>query len=77
MNFECKHLKNVCNYISNMEVNVSDGESKKRLIAGAIILFLSLFNASILLLLIGTIVVATGYLKICPAYAIINSRRKS
>ncbi|SMG66730.1 conserved hypothetical protein, membrane or secreted [methanotrophic bacterial endosymbiont of Bathymodiolus sp.] len=40
-----------------------------RIYAGAALLFVSLFVASVPLLLIGLVLVATGYTGFCPVYA--------
>ncbi|MCK5728812.1 MAG: DUF2892 domain-containing protein [Methylococcales bacterium] len=54
------------------EVNVNDKEKQLRLIAGAISILISLFLANILLLLIGLVLVTTGYIRWCPAYSAFN-----
>lgn len=51
------------------EVNVGDKDKKLRLIAGSVLLFASVFTASIILLLLGLMLVSTGYSRFCPAYA--------
>ena len=53
----------------NKEINIGEKETKIRLIAGSILLFVSLFTAKIILLLAGLILVATGYTRVCPAYS--------
>jgi len=62
MSFDYKRL-------TNTEINVGEKEKKIRLIAGAASIFISLFTASIILLLIGVMLVATGYTRVCPAYS--------
>jgi hypothetical protein len=54
------------------ELNIGDKEKKYRLYAGAALLVVSLFTASILLLLIGIILVATGFSGWCPMYSGLN-----
>jgi uncharacterized membrane protein YidH (DUF202 family) len=51
------------------QINVGEKEKKIRLYAGAALLFVSLFMGSIILLLIGLVLVVTGYSRFCPAYA--------
>ncbi|NOR70784.1 MAG: DUF2892 domain-containing protein [Methylomarinum sp.] len=53
----------------NREINVGEKDKKIRLIAGSILLFVSLFTAKIILLLTGLLLVATGYTRVCPAYS--------
>jgi len=55
--------------LTNTEINVGEKEKKIRLIAGSALLFISLFTASIILLLVGLMLVATGYTRVCPAYS--------
>jgi len=51
------------------EINIGTKEKKIRLYAGCVALFVSLFLASVPLLLIGLILVATGYTAWCPVYS--------
>lgn len=51
------------------EHNVGAKEAKIRMIAGAAALLISIFTASIILLLVGLVLVATGYSGWCPAYS--------
>ncbi len=51
------------------EHNVGEKEKKYRLYAGAALLIISIFTAQILLLLVGLVLVATGYSGWCPAYS--------
>ena len=51
------------------EINVGTKEKQVRLYAGAASLFISLFLASVPLLLIGLVLVATGYSAWCPVYS--------
>lgn len=51
------------------EHNVGGKEKKYRLYGGAALLVISLFTAQILLLLVGLVLVATGYSGWCPAYS--------
>lgn len=65
MNFDYKRL-------ASREINIGEKEKKIRLIAGSILLFVSLFTAKIILLLVGLVLIATGYSRVCPAYSAIN-----
>lgn len=51
------------------EHNVGQKEKKQRMAAGAVLLFISVFTAKIALLLIGLVLIATGYSGWCPAYS--------
>jgi Protein of unknown function (DUF2892) len=51
------------------EYNVGDKEKKYRLYGGAALIVLSIFTASIALLVIGMVLVATGFMGFCPVYA--------
>jgi hypothetical protein len=51
------------------EHNVGEKEKKYRLYGGAALIAISIFTASIALLLIGLILVATGFSGFCPVYA--------
>lgn len=62
MSFDFKRL-------TSKEINVGEKEKKIRLYAGAILLFVSLFTASIILLVVGIVLIATGYTRVCPAYS--------
>lgn len=53
-------------------LNVGDREQRIRLLTGTVLVFISIFAASIILLLIGLVLIATGYFGRCPAYAAIN-----
>ena len=54
------------------EHNVGEKEKKYRMYAGAALIAISIFTASIALLLIGMILVATGFSGFCPIHAGIN-----
>ncbi len=54
------------------EHNVGEKEKKYRLYGGAALLVISIFTAQILLLLVGLIMVATGYSGWCPVYSGLN-----
>jgi hypothetical protein len=54
------------------EHNVGDKEKKYRLYGGAALIAISIFTASITLLLLGIVLVATGFFGFCPAYAGLN-----
>ncbi len=58
--------------VTKFEVNVGIKEMKIRLIVGSALLAFSLFNASIILLLAGVVLVATGYTRVCPAYSVME-----
>lgn len=51
------------------EHNVSEQEKKIRLGVGAAMILVSLFLAKILLLLVGLMLITTGYIGWCPAYS--------
>lgn len=51
------------------EHNVGIQEKKYRLYAGVAAFLVSVFTASILLLLVGLILIATGYSGWCPVYS--------
>jgi hypothetical protein len=65
MNFDFKRML-------KFEHNVGEKEKKYRTIAGSVALLVSLPIASIPLLLIGMILVATGYSGWCPVYSGMN-----
>jgi hypothetical protein len=54
------------------EHNVGEKEKKYRLYGGAALIAISIFTASIALLLIGMVLVATGFSGWCPAYSGLN-----
>ncbi len=58
------------------ELNVGDKEKQYRMIAGALMIFISLFVTSIALLLVGLILVATGYSGWCPAYSALEKNTR-
>jgi hypothetical protein len=51
------------------EINVGTKEKNIRLIAGSVAIVISLPVASITLLLIGLVLIATGYSGWCPVYS--------
>jgi hypothetical protein len=67
MNFDFKRML-------KFEHNVGEKEKKYRLYAGAALLVISLFvpGGEVLLLLVGLILVATGYSGWCPVYSGMN-----
>jgi hypothetical protein len=65
MNFDYKRM-------IKFEHNVGDKEKKYRLFGGAALIVISIFTASIPLLLIGLILVATGFSGFCPINAGFN-----
>ena len=54
------------------EHNVGEKEKKYRLYAGAALIAISIFTASIALLLVGMVLIATGFSGWCPAYSGLN-----
>ncbi|MDD2723239.1 MAG: DUF2892 domain-containing protein [Methylovulum sp.] len=54
------------------EHNVGEKEKKYRLYAGAALLVIAVFTAQIALLLVGLVLVATGFSGWCPAYSGMN-----
>lgn len=62
MNFDYKRLL-------KFEHNVGAKDKKIRLYAGIALLAISLFTASVVLLLVGLVLVATSYFGWCPAYS--------
>ena len=54
------------------EHNVGEKEKKYRLYAGAALLVISVFTAQIALLLVGLVLVGTGFSGWCPAYSGLN-----
>lgn len=67
MNFDFKRML-------KFEHNVGEKEKKYRLYAGSALLFISLFvpGGEVLLLLVGLVLVATGYSGWCPVYSGLN-----
>ncbi len=62
MNFDYKRL-------IKFEHNIGEKEKKQRMAGGVALMIISIFTAKIALLLIGLILVATGYSGWCPAYS--------
>lgn len=62
MSFDYKRLV-------KFEHNIGVKDKKVRLYAGVVLLFVSLFTASVLLLIVGMVLVATSYFGWCPAYS--------
>lgn len=58
------------------ELNVGDKEKQYRMIAGTVLIFISLFTATIALLLIGLILIATGYRGWCPVYSALEKNTR-
>ena len=54
------------------EHNVGEKEKKYRLYAGAALTAVSIFTASIALLLIGMVLIGTGFSGWCPVYSGLN-----
>jgi len=65
MSFDYKRL-------IKFEHNIGAKEAKMRMMAGAAALLISIFTAKIILLLLGLVLVATGYSGWCPAYSGMN-----
>ncbi len=65
MNFDYKRML-------KFEHNVGEKEKKYRLYAGAALFVVSIFTASIILLLVGLVLIATGYSGFCPVYGGLN-----
>ncbi len=65
MNFDYKRL-------IKFEHNIGAKDKKIRLISGVVLLAVSLFTASVLMLLVGLVLVATSYFGWCPAYSGFN-----
>jgi hypothetical protein len=51
------------------EHNIGEQEKKYRLMGGTALILLSIFMANILFLIVGMVLVATGYSGWCPAYS--------
>ncbi len=62
MSFDYKRL-------IKFEYNIGAKDKKVRLYSGLVLLFVSLFTASILMLVVGLVLVATSYFGWCPAYS--------
>jgi hypothetical protein len=62
MNFDYKRL-------IKFELNIAEQEKKYRVIGGAALLLISVLTAKIILLVVGLVLVATGYVGWCPAYS--------
>lgn len=62
MSFDAKRLL-------QFEHNVGEKEKKMRLYAGAALVLVSIFTGTIILLLVGLILIGTGYTGWCPAYS--------
>ena len=62
MNFDFKRML-------KYELNVGGKEKRNRIAIGVALIFISLFTASIILLLVGLILIATGYFGFCPVYS--------
>jgi hypothetical protein len=65
MNFDYKRMV-------KFEHNVGEKEKKYRLYGGSALIVISIFTASIALLLIGLVLVATGFSGFCPINAGLN-----
>jgi len=65
MNFDFKRM-------IKFEHNVCEKEKKYRMYAGAALIVISIFTASIILLVVGLILVGTGFSGWCPVYSGLN-----
>ncbi|MDX8129318.1 YgaP family membrane protein [Methylomonas sp. BW4-1] len=62
MSFDYKRL-------IKFEHNIGEKDKKVRMVSGVVLLSVSLFTASILMLLVGLVLVATSYSGWCPVYS--------
>ena len=62
MSFDYKRM-------TKFEHNIGENEKKYRLYAGAALIAISIFTASIALLLVGVVLIGTGFSGWCPAYS--------
>lgn len=62
MSFDYKRLV-------KFEHNVGDKDKKVRMYSGVVLIAVSLFTASVLMLLVGMALVATSFFGWCPAYS--------
>ncbi|MGR8953426.1 MAG: YgaP family membrane protein [Gammaproteobacteria bacterium] len=62
MNFDFKRM-------FKFEHNVGEKEKKYRIYGGAALFLLSIFTASVFLLVAGCVLIATGFWGWCPAYS--------
>jgi hypothetical protein len=65
MSFDYKRL-------IKFEHNIGAKEAKLRMMIGAAALLVSIFTASILLLIVGLVMVAEGYVGWCPMYSALH-----
>lgn len=65
MSFDYKRLV-------KFEHNIGAKDKKVRMISGVVLLAVSLFTASILMLVVGLVLVGTSYSGWCPAYSGFN-----
>jgi len=70
MSFDYKRLV-------KFEHNLGAKDKKVRLYSGVVLLAVSLFTASVLMLLVGLVLVATSYFGWCPAYSGFNKSTAS
>ena len=62
MSFDYKRM-------TKFEHNIGENEKKYLLYAGAALIAISIFTASIALLLVGMVLIGTGFSGWCPAYS--------
>ena len=62
MSFDYKRM-------TKFEHNIGENEKKYRLYAGAALIAISIFTASIALVLVGMVLIGTGFSGWCPAYS--------
>ncbi len=70
MSFDYKRM-------TKFEHNVGEKEKKYRLYGGAALLVISIFTAEVFLLLVGLLLVATGYSGWCPIYSALNKNTRT
>lgn len=62
MNFDYKRLV-------KFEHNIGAKDKKVRMVSGLVLVFVSLFLGSVLMLLVGGVLIATSYFGWCPGYS--------
>jgi hypothetical protein len=70
MNFDYKRM-------IKFEYNIGDKEKNQRMAIGAALVFISIFTAKIILLLVGLVLIATGYSGWCPIFSGFNKNTKT
>lgn len=72
MNFDYEKIIKLALKIIKPALNVGAKEQKIRFMIGSALVFISVFTACILFLLLGLILIGTAYLGRCPVYASFN-----